>query len=71
MLGEQLTAADVTARGITGDRALALHDTATGRIASAKHPAGGSGCSPSPPPPTTPASASPAPAWTPTAPTPP
>ncbi|GAA1640225.1 MOSC domain-containing protein [Catellatospora bangladeshensis] len=38
MLGEQLTAADVTARGITGDRALALHDTATGRIASAKHP---------------------------------
>lgn len=38
MLGEHLTAADVTARGITGDRALALLDTATGRVASAKHP---------------------------------
>ncbi|MEV4413346.1 MOSC domain-containing protein [Catellatospora sp. NPDC049609] len=38
LLGEQLASADVTERGITGDRALALLDTATGRIASAKHP---------------------------------
>lgn len=38
LLGEHLTAADVTERGITGDRALALLDTATGRVASAKHP---------------------------------
>ncbi len=38
MLGESPGSADVTERGITGDRSLALHDTATGRIASAKHP---------------------------------
>ncbi|GAA2368360.1 molybdenum cofactor biosysynthesis protein [Catellatospora methionotrophica] len=38
LLGEQLTAADVTAAGLAGDRALALLDTATGRVASAKHP---------------------------------
>lgn len=38
MLGERLAGADVTATGLAGDRALALLDTATGRIASAKHP---------------------------------
>ncbi|RKE13001.1 MOSC domain-containing protein [Catellatospora citrea] len=38
LLGEQLDTADVIGTGLTGDRALALRDTTTGRIASAKHP---------------------------------
>ncbi|WP_230686283.1 MOSC domain-containing protein [Catellatospora vulcania] len=38
LLGEQLDSADVTGNGLVGDRALALLDTATGRVASAKHP---------------------------------
>lgn len=38
LLGEQLDSADVTATGLAGDRALALLDTATGRVAGAKHP---------------------------------
>ena len=36
MAGEEISAADVTARGLTGDRAYALMDPATRRIASAK-----------------------------------
>ncbi|MFG2104523.1 MOSC N-terminal beta barrel domain-containing protein [Micromonospora echinaurantiaca] len=38
MLGERLSAAEVTATGVTGDRGLALVHWETGRVASAKHP---------------------------------
>jgi uncharacterized protein YcbX len=38
MLGEQLDAADVSEGGIVGDRAYALRDRETGKVASAKHP---------------------------------
>lgn len=38
MRGEGLASAVVTARGIVGDRAWALLDTATGKVASAKRP---------------------------------
>ena len=38
MAGEELNAAEVTDSGLLGDRAYALADPSTGRIASAKHP---------------------------------
>ena len=38
MLGEELNATAVTERGLVGDRALALVDVATGKVASAKNP---------------------------------
>jgi uncharacterized protein YcbX len=38
MLGEELFFATITVRGIPGDRALALLDRASGKVASAKHP---------------------------------
>jgi uncharacterized protein YcbX len=38
MLGEELTAAAVTDRGLLGDRAYALLDGADGKVASAKNP---------------------------------
>ena len=38
MLGEQLDAADVGEGGIVGDRAYAVRDRQTGKVASAKHP---------------------------------
>jgi uncharacterized protein len=38
MLGEELNASDVTERGLFGDRAYALVDSADGKIASAKNP---------------------------------
>jgi hypothetical protein len=38
MLGEELTEAALGPRGVAGDRALALVDAATGRVASAKEP---------------------------------
>ncbi len=38
MGGEQLAAVALTARGLTGDRAYALIDRVTGKVASAKHP---------------------------------
>lgn len=38
MLGEQLSAAAVTERGMDGDRRLALLDRETGKVASAKNP---------------------------------
>ncbi len=38
MMGEELNAADVTERGLAGDRAYALVDSASGKVASAKHP---------------------------------
>lgn len=38
MLGEELDAVDVTEGGIVGDRAYALIDVETGKVASAKHP---------------------------------
>jgi len=37
MLGERLEAVKVTGRGLLGDRAYALVDGATGKVASAKH----------------------------------
>ena len=37
MLGEQLDAAEVSQRGVVGDRAYALVDKQTGKVASAKH----------------------------------
>jgi len=38
MRGERVAAADVDGRGLTGDRAYAVVDGATGRVGSAKHP---------------------------------
>jgi MOSC domain-containing protein len=38
MLGEQLDAVDVSESGVVGDRAYALQDRETGKVASAKHP---------------------------------
>jgi uncharacterized protein YcbX len=38
MLGEEVNAAEVTARGVLGDRGFALVDLFTGKVASAKHP---------------------------------
>jgi MOSC domain-containing protein len=38
MLGERLETVDVTSSGLEGDRAVALIDVETGRVASAKHP---------------------------------
>ena len=38
MLGEELNATEVTRRGLLGDRAYALIDQATSKVASAKHP---------------------------------
>jgi uncharacterized protein YcbX len=38
MMGEELNAAVVTQRGIVGDRAYALIDSDTGKVASAKNP---------------------------------
>ena len=38
MVGEQLDAAELSEGGIVGDRAFAVRDTETGKIASAKHP---------------------------------
>jgi uncharacterized protein YcbX len=38
MMGEELTAADVSEGGLIGDRAYALIDNSTGKIASAKNP---------------------------------
>lgn len=38
MLGESLSAADITKRGMNGDRTLALLDLQTGKVASAKNP---------------------------------
>jgi uncharacterized protein YcbX len=38
MLGEELDSSEVTGRGLVGDRAYALVDTADGKIASAKNP---------------------------------
>ncbi|MFI9363914.1 MOSC domain-containing protein [Kitasatospora sp. NPDC053057] len=38
LLGEELSAAEVSGRGVAGDRERALLDLATGRVASAKNP---------------------------------
>jgi uncharacterized protein YcbX len=38
MLGEELDAVDVSEDGVVGDRAYALRDRETGKVASAKHP---------------------------------
>lgn len=38
MLGEELDAVEVTGRGLLGDRAFALVDLETGKVASAKNP---------------------------------
>ena len=38
MMGEELNATDVTERGLLGDRACAVMDPATGKVASAKNP---------------------------------
>jgi uncharacterized protein YcbX len=38
MLGEELNAAEVTKRGLSGDRAYALVDNTDGKVASAKNP---------------------------------
>ncbi len=38
MLGEELNAAEVTKRGLSGDRAYALVDSSDGKVASAKNP---------------------------------
>ena len=37
MLGEELDAADLSEDGIVGDRAYAIRDRETGKVASAKH----------------------------------
>ncbi len=38
MLGEEVNVAEVTERGLLGDRAFALVDSSTGKVVSAKHP---------------------------------
>jgi uncharacterized protein len=38
MMGESLNSADVTKRGLFGDRSYALQDTETGKVVSAKNP---------------------------------
>jgi uncharacterized protein YcbX len=38
MMGEELNACDLTHRGLIGDRSLALVDTETGKVVSAKNP---------------------------------
>src|SRR5919201_2770248 len=38
MMGEELNAAEVTGRGLVGDRAYALVDSSDGKVASAKNP---------------------------------
>jgi MOSC domain-containing protein len=38
MLGEELDALDLNKGGVVGDRAYALRDRETGKVASAKHP---------------------------------
>ena len=38
MMGEELNAADVTERGLFGDRAYALSDKADGKVGTAKNP---------------------------------
>ena len=38
MMGEELNTADVTQRGLLGDRAYALSDPSNGKVASAKNP---------------------------------
>ena len=38
MMGEELNASDVTDHGLLGDRSLALVDTETGKVVSAKNP---------------------------------
>lgn len=38
MMGEELNATEVTAKGVRGDRAYALADAETGKVASAKNP---------------------------------
>jgi uncharacterized protein YcbX len=38
MAGEELTATEVTERGLLGDRAYALVDSADGKAATAKNP---------------------------------
>ncbi|KJS58763.1 MOSC domain-containing protein [Streptomyces rubellomurinus] len=38
LLGEELSRAEADGRGLAGDRARALLDVATGKVASAKHP---------------------------------
>jgi MOSC domain-containing protein len=38
MMGEELNASVITERGLLGDRAYALMDRATGKVASVKHP---------------------------------
>ena len=40
MLGEELDQVDVDEGGVVGDRAFALMDVETGKVASAKHPEG-------------------------------
>src|SRR3990172_3801758 len=38
MMGEELNSSEVTQRGLLGDRAYALVDSETGKVASAKNP---------------------------------
>src|SRR6266508_2413537 len=38
MMGEELNSSEVTQRGLLGDRAYALVDAETGKVASAKNP---------------------------------
>src|SRR5881409_3537303 len=38
MMGEELNAAEVTERGLVGDRRFAVVDAATGKVAGAKNP---------------------------------
>src|SRR5438067_892323 len=38
MMGEELNAAEITERGVVGDRRFAVVDAATGKVAGAKNP---------------------------------
>ena len=50
MLGETLEHADITAKGLLGDRAYALLDKSTGRVITAKQPRKWASCSSAAPP---------------------
>ena len=41
MMGEEVNAAEVTERGLVGDRQFAVVDAATGKVAGAKNPRSG------------------------------
>lgn len=46
MMGEELNATQIGAKGLYGDRVFSVADPATGKVASAKNPSSGRPCLP-------------------------